>query len=171
MRKYLSFLIASMVLLEGAVSSSAQNTMPRTKGYRGSVSLTNQYFVIVGLETSHGYMFNEHHYLGAGIGGFFIPTDNIPYFGQAFIDYRAYLSDKPSTMVVGIKTGFCHAFKTRSGDHNGYTFMNSATAEPNIGWIWGGKKGKGFGLNISSQILIQKNDVQAMPKLNIFYEF
>lgn len=171
MKKHLSLFIIAVIALCGSLTMSAQGTSPRSAGYKGSVTLTDQYFVIVGFETSHGYMFNEHHYLGAGVGGFFIPTDNLPRFGQVFVDYRAYLSDKPSTMVLGVKAGFCHAFKTNDGNHHGYSFMNAATLEPSLGWIWGGKKGNGFGISLGGQVLAHKDDVSVLPKLNFFYEF
>lgn len=171
MKKYLSLFIIAVIALCGSLTMSAQGTSPRSAGYKGSVTLTDQYFVIVGFETSHGYMFNEHHYLGAGVGGFFIPTDNLPRFGQVFIGYRAYLSDKPSTMVLGVKDGFCHAFKTNDGNHHGYSFMNAATVEPSLGWIWGGKKGNGFGISLGGQVFAHKDDVSVLPKLNFFYEF
>lgn len=171
MKKHLSLFIIAVIALCGSLTMSAQGTSPRSAGYKGSVTLTDQYFVIVGFETSHGYMFNEHHYLGAGVGGFFIPTDNLPRFGQVFVDYRAYLSDKPSTMVLGVKAGFCHAFKTNDGNHHGYSFMNAATVEPSLGWIWGGKKGDGFGISLGGQVFAHKDDVSILPKLNFFYEF
>ncbi len=171
MRNVLILLVASITLLGNVVSLSAQNVSLRERGYRGSVTLTDQYLAIIGFETSHGYMFNEHHYLGAGVGGFFIPTDNLPRFGQVFVDYRAYLSDKPSTMVLGVKAGFCHAFKTNDGNHNGYSFMNAAALEPSLGWIWGGKKGNGFGISLGGQVFAHKDDVSVLPKLNFFYEF
>ena len=97
---YLSQFIIALIALCGSLTMSAQESSPRSAGYRGSLTLTDQYLAIIGFETSHGYMFNEHHYLGAGVGGFFIPTDNLPCFGQVFADYRAYLSDKASTMVL-----------------------------------------------------------------------
>lgn len=168
---YLSQFIIALIALCGSLTMSAQESSPRSAGYRGSLTLTDQYLAIIGFETSHGYMFNEHHYLGAGVGGFFIPTDNLPCFGQVFADYRAYLSDKASTMVLGAKAGFCHAFKTNEGNHNGYSFMNAAILEPSLGWIWGGKNGNGFGISLGGQVFMYKDDVSVLPKLNFFYEF
>ena len=74
MKKCFLQLSITLTALCGALTMSAQESSPRSAGYRGSVTLTDQYFVIVGFDTSHGYMFNEHHYLGAGVGGFFIPV-------------------------------------------------------------------------------------------------
>ena len=66
--------IVFIALLMGAASLCAdaqtKTEIPayRQKGYSGSVSFTNQYLVWLGFDTSHGYMFNEHHYLGGGAG-------------------------------------------------------------------------------------------------------
>ena len=49
--------------------------------------------------------------------------------------------------------------------------MNAAAVEPSLGWIWGGRKGKGFGMSLGTQVFIHKDDVAALPKLNLFYEF
>lgn len=75
---YLSQFIIALIALCGSLTMSAQESSPRSAGYRGSLTLTDQYLAIIGFETSHGYMFNEHHYLGAGVGGFFIPTYYCP---------------------------------------------------------------------------------------------
>ena len=49
-----------------AEKAKARKEIPayRQKGYAGNASLCKSYGVS-GLDTSHGYMFNEHHYLGA----------------------------------------------------------------------------------------------------------
>lgn len=86
MKKIIVFL---SLLLSSMISLSAQDTCQkevnsdfRSRGYKGSVLYTNHYFVWQGIETSHGYMFNRHHYLGAGVGAFFLPLDNVPAFGS-----------------------------------------------------------------------------------------
>ena len=64
----------------------------RLKGYAGSVSFTDQYLVWLGLDTSHGYMFNEHHYLGAGAGFFLAPVENIPpTVIHAYGEYKSFV--------------------------------------------------------------------------------
>lgn len=76
MKKIIVFL---SLLLSSMISLSAQDTCQkevnsdfRSRGYKGSVLYTNHYLVWQGIETSHGYMFNRHHYLGAGVGAFFL---------------------------------------------------------------------------------------------------
>lgn len=49
--------------------------------------------------------------------------------------------------------------------------MNAATVEPSLGWIWGGRKGKGFGISLGAPVFIYKDKIAALPKLNFFYEF
>ena len=48
-----------------SLNASAQNDDEaisyRARGYRGNVAFTDQYLVWMGFDTSHGYMFNEHH--------------------------------------------------------------------------------------------------------------
>lgn len=113
MKKIIVFL---SLLLSSMISLSAQDTCQkevnsdfRSRGYKGSVLYTNHYFVWQGIETSHGYMFNRHHYLGAGVGAFFLPLDNVPAFGRVFAEYNAYIKEKGSTPTAGVKLGFCHA--------------------------------------------------------------
>ena len=66
-------LFAAVLLLTCAsfvwgASASDRKDIRRAAGYRGSVSFTNQYLVWLGFDTSHGWMFDEHHYLGGGAG-------------------------------------------------------------------------------------------------------
>ena len=57
--------ILTLILLAAAISMNAQENpeIPayRNRGYAGSVSITDQNIILIGLDTSHGYMFNEHH--------------------------------------------------------------------------------------------------------------
>ena len=72
-------------------TAGSETYVHRVKGYRGSIAITDQYLVWIGFDTSHGSMFNEHHYLGAGAGFFIAPTGFFPLFGHAFVDYNAYI--------------------------------------------------------------------------------
>ena len=100
--------------LQSADRGRKSNTdIYRAKGYRGSVSITDQYVVWIGFDTSHGYMFNEHHYLGAGVGLFLAPTGFFPLFGHTFIEYNAYILKRASTPTAGIKVGFHGICKNR----------------------------------------------------------
>ena len=103
---FAAFCAAALSL--SAVSADAKASDPvhyRTEGYRGSVSLTNQYLAWIGVDTSHGYMFDEHHYLGAGAGLFIVPGATPP-FAHIFMEYKAYILKKNSTPVAGFKFGW-----------------------------------------------------------------
>ena len=91
---FAAFCAAALSL--SAVCADAKASDPvhyRTEGYRGSVSLTNQYLAWIGVDTSHGYMFDEHHYLGAGAGLFIVPGATPP-FAHIFMEYKAYILKK-----------------------------------------------------------------------------
>lgn len=106
--------------------ADAQVPTFRARGYKGNVSYTNQYFVWQGIETSHGYMFNFHHYLGGGVGAFLAPVDDVPpAFAYAFADYTAYFLNKKSTPFAGIKVGVCQALDEK--DVNGHFKFSMAT--------------------------------------------
>lgn len=164
-----------MLSLFGAVSH-AQTISGRKPGYRGSIAVTDNLGVFVGAETSHGYLFDAHNYLGIGIGGFILPngTGN-PVFGNAFLDYRYYLKDKPGTLVLGVKSGYSHAF-TYDKD-SGVAFRNGILLEPTVGWCWGLKNGCGFSLGLGLTMIAPLGEsrtdkkVLPLPKLAIGFEF
>lgn len=174
-KRLLLLALASMI----TVGSFAQSGDYRSKGYKGSVSFTDQMGVWLGLETSHGYMFNEHHYLGGGVGGFILPKDICPTFGGFFVDYHAYLLDRPSTPVLGVKAGFTHAFNYKKND-SGFKFRNAVTFEPGAAWSWGLDSGYGLTLGLSAQMYVYSHwrslDLvelkgSIMPKLSVSFEF
>ena len=175
MKLTLRILFAVAALAVVSFNSSAQTYNYREKGYKGSFSLTDHYGVFAGIETSHGYMFDSHNYLGAGIGGFVFPNSSHPTFMDAFLDYQNYLRDKSSTPVLGIKTGLMHAFNY---DENfNIKICNAVFVEPNVGWSWGLKSGKGLTLGLGATMVIPVDDSRAdkrilpMPKLSFGFEF
>ena len=89
MNRFCKLVLVGALAVVSCFVSSAQNDY-RSKGYKGSVSITDQFGVWLGAETSHGYMFNRNIYLGAGIGGYIFPDGNEnPYFGEAFLDFHS----------------------------------------------------------------------------------
>ena len=66
MNRFCKLVLVGALAVVSCFVSSAQNDY-RSKGYKGSVSITDHYGVWLGAETSHGYMFNRNIYLGAGI--------------------------------------------------------------------------------------------------------
>ena len=76
MNRISKVLLAGVLIVTSCIGASAQNDY-RSKGYKGSVSITDHYGVWLGSETSHGYMFNRNIYLGAGIGGYILSLIHI----------------------------------------------------------------------------------------------
>lgn len=60
-KKFALIIVAIFFVLYSCETLYAQE---RNHGYQGSVSYSNMALLWNGIETSHGYMFNEHHYLG-----------------------------------------------------------------------------------------------------------
>ena len=168
--KRLTLIIAMLLTAAVALGQGEDVKFFRQAGYKGSVLYTNHYLVWQGVETSHGYMFNNHHYLGASAGFMLAPIDNVPTFGMLFVDYSAYICNKKSTPVAGIKAGFCHALNYSTNCE----FRNAAVIEPGIGWSWTLKSGNGLLLNIACPVfLTRKMDVVStyvMPKLSFGIE-
>ena len=176
--KFVYRTIIATLLILGMSSNAlfAQSNNNRSKGYRGSISITDHFGVWVGGETSHGYMFDTKNYLGAGVGGFVFPNGDLnPYFGTIFTEYRHYLKDKPSTFVFGAQAGVLHSF-TYAKDYD-VKFKNAPYFEPTIGWTWGLKNGLGLNLDLGAMILHPMGDARtdskilAMPKLSFGIEF
>ena len=112
--------IAAAILLTTLTAGAQTKTeLPsyRSKGYAGSVSFTDQYLVWLGFDTSHGYMFNEHHYLGAGAGFFLAPIDDVPpTLVHVYGEYKGYFLKKKSTPTAGIRTGICSGTDKKAGN-------------------------------------------------------
>ncbi len=155
-----------------SLNASAQNDDEaisyRARGYRGNVAFTDQYLVWMGFDTSHGYMFNEHHYLGAGAGLFLAPIYDLPAFGHVFLDYHAYFKKKKSTPMAGIKAGYCFSI----GSYAGNVFDKSFEIEPCVGWNWSLSSNRGLNLSLGASVFVYgENKAVAMPKVSFAFEF
>jgi len=128
---------------------ASQGAGYRDRGYKGSISYTNMILAWNGLDTSHGYMFNEHHYLGGGLGAYLVPSDVFPTIVHLYADYHAYWFDKKSTPTAGIKVGYA-----RSVNPSDTRPLSSVEIEPNIGWSWGLKSGNGLTLSIGARMFV-----------------
>ncbi|MBP5522147.1 MAG: hypothetical protein J6X82_06985 [Bacteroidales bacterium] len=136
----------------------AQSKDYRAPGYKGSVSLTDQIGVFVGLETSHGIMFSHYHYLGVGAGAFVFPNgSDYPWFSEAFLDYQYYILSKRSTPFAGLQVGYIqamgHGNKVNGFDH-AYSFAQGVNFKPSIGWSWAFNSGIGFTLSAGANIIL-----------------
>lgn len=153
-----------------AVAQEKDETVPsyRAQGYRGNISFTDQSLIWMGFDTSHGYMFNQHHYLGAGVGLFLAPIADLPVFGHLFVDYHAYILKKKSTPMAGVKAGYCFSIC----DNPGNVFDKAFEIEPNIGWNWALSPKKGLNLSLGASIFVyDRKSVVAMPKIAFAFEF
>ncbi len=175
MNQFSKVLLAGVLIVVSFIGASAQNDY-RSRGYKGSVSITDHLGVWVGAETSHGYMFNRNVYLGAGIGGYIFPNgDDNPYFGEAFLDFHSYLRNKKGTPVVGLKTGFMHGFDFEK--KYGMTLENGLFIEPNVGWSWGLRSGHGLTVGLGGKVIAPLGDKRTdqkalfMPKISVGFEF
>ena len=165
-----TLVLLAVCMLPVCMSARTEKETPayRQKGYAGSVAMTDWLFVFGGLETSHGYMFNEHHYLGAGAGFFLAPIDDVPpTLVHVYGEYKGYFLKKKSTPTAGIRTGIC----TTVTEHSGYVFSQAWELEPNIGWDWGLKNGKGLNLSIGATMMVANRNMTAMPKLSFGIHF
>lgn len=157
------------------ISVMGQSRDYRSIGYKGNIMLTNHLGVFIGAETSHGYMFDRHNYLGIGVGGFIFPNENHPTYINTFIDYHNYLKEKSNTFLIGMKAGYSHAFNYER--NSGITFKNGILVEPNIGWSWQLKSGYGLSINLGVSMIVPTGNsrtnkkVLPMPKLSFGFEF
>ena len=153
--------ILAVLVIVFAFSANAFSQIPsfREKGYKGSVTYSNMYLVRYnGVETSHGYMFNENHYLGGGAGAYYTPDG---------------LDSNAIALVVGLKLGYAKpVFPYLSNYH--YLEM-----EPNVGWSWGLNSGNGLTLTLGTYSLtsIVKGygeisiAIKLLPRMCLSYEF
>jgi len=161
-------------LIMAASLSFAQSGNSRFRGYQGNIMITDHLGVFIGLETSHGYMFDKHNYLGAGIGGFIFPNESHPTYMNTFVDYHHYLKEQNS-LVLGVKAGWSHAFNYAG--NSGIQYGNGILLEPNIGWSWLFKSGKGLFAGLGLAMIIPVGDsrtdwkVLPMPKISLGFEF
>lgn len=163
-------------MLLACVSVSAQTGNFRSPGYKGSISIIDQYGVWAGLETSHGVMLDRHNYLGAGMSASIcLPDlgDKAPVFATFFADYQNYLRDSKSTPVLGIKAGYMTALNKEKT--SGWNFTKAVYAEPSVGWSWGLRNGCGFTTNLGAAMYKPIGDATknfvVMPKLSFTFEF
>ena len=159
-----------------ADKAKARKEIPayRQKGYAGNASLFKSYG-FSGLDTSHGYMFNEHHYLGAGANYSICDWSWRFQLLNLYVDYKAYVLKRRSTLTAGLKAGYplvalFDEGKVYSGG------ASSIILDPNIGWDWGLKSGYGLtlSLGIRSWFFIDEGEffpVELMPFISFGFQF
>lgn len=172
MKKIVLTLLAIIAISSGAF---AQVNDFRSKGYKGSLSIADQFGVWAGIETSHGYMFNSKNYIGAGVGVYMFPNGrNYPTFANFFVDYQHYFKDARNTPLAGVKSGL---YKTLNSYESGWKFHQAVYLEPNVGYSWGLKNGKAFTTTLGASFYnpfgenYVSNPVVVMPKIGFTFEF
>lgn len=169
-------IILSFVLMGMCLAVSAQVNDFRNPGFKVSVALTDQLGVFVGADVSMGYMLTRQHYLGIGVGTFFLPKDEtIPFYGNLFADYRYFFKPARNSLFAGSQLGFSHAFNY--GRDTGIQYWNSLLLSPNVGWYWGHKSGKGLMLGLGATLIAPiggartDRKILALPKISFGLEF
>lgn len=176
-------ILTIILMMAFAASMSAQDNTEipayRNKGYAGSVSFNDHMFLFLGLDTSHGYMFNEHHYLGGGLGFYITPlvvNDVVPMTGHIYAEYKSYLFKKRSTPTVGFKMGYAIPISDdpvdrQKPDQTIVSYYKAFEFEPYVGWDWGLKSGKGISLALGADILTDFKDYLPVLKLSVGISF
>ena len=139
-------IFAVSLLAAVCISVSAQEVPSfRDPGYKGSVGIATV-AIGPGIETSHGWMINETHYVGAGAAACFI-FPITPVFKE-FIEYQVYFKKSDSTPFAGCQIG---AYQTWGIDEDG-SYQSGIFIEPRGGWSWliAGR----FGLTLSGGLML-----------------
>ncbi len=174
-------IIVFIIFILSAVCAYSQIT----KGYRGFVDLNGEalfqkkhsndrdiVYSLSGFSTTHGYQFNRHFFLGAGLGMDFI-TYNFQSASFA-IDFPLFVSGR-TDWTIGKVPLFADLrlgtfVKTIRGYNNDKLFIN-----PSIGYhcSWGRKVSLNIGAGLSMHWLNDYNNNvwKLMPSVKIGIEF
>ena len=166
--------ITLTTLMSVLLSAAAQESVPayRATGYKGNVSLVNTGLLWNGIDTSHGYMFNERYYWGGGANFGFMPWGNTAIIAAGvFTEAQAYWLPRKNTPITAVRLNYVRNF---SGDsHNLF-------ADITVGWSWG--LGSQYGLSLKagfsapiigglSWVNIDLHPVYLAPVFSVSFEF
>ena len=183
MKKSFKLLAAAALLLTiGATAANAQTNEFRDPGYKGSVYVGGNlltggekvtFFPSIG--TSHGYMFGDQLYVGAGLQYDFLQKPQT----SAFADIQLFTSDSPNSFVVGLKAGATGAWSkaklaTDPADAKGKLHMEKVWAfiTPSVGYSWTLDNGCGLTASIGSALNFKKGEkLNFTPQLTVAFEF
>ncbi len=170
--KKLLYIITAVALVVGSIDASAQVPAFREKGYKGNVGIIT-FFYFPGITSSHGYMFNGTHYLGAGITSLVTPSSHPEFLVGPVIEYQAYILKRNSTPVVGVKL----VGLAQLNDKVAY----AAGFSPTFGWSWGIGSNRQFGImpyigvsalcDITSTMRDEDFVSVIFPNLGVLFEF
>ena len=173
---------ASLLLVLGASAANAQTSEFRDPGYKGSVYVGGNlltggekasFFPSIG--TSHGYMFGDQFYLGAGLQYDFLKKPQT----SAFADLQYFTSDSPNSLVLGLKAGVAGAWSkdklaSAPADAKGKLHVEKAWAfvTPSVGYSWTLDNGCGLTAAVGTAVNFKKGEkVNFAPQLTLAFEF
>ena len=179
--KKLRTLIAVLAIFALPIIVNAQenNEIPsyRQKGYAGSVSVSDMFIFFAGFDTSHGYMFNEHHYLGGGVEIYvltpFLPTELVSFI-EPFVEYKAYFLKRRSTPTASLRGGYSIGSSINysgKGDIKTPSVLCQFALNPSLGWDVGLKCGKGLGLSVGLMLLTDMSEINYAPEISFGFRF
>ena len=175
--KKLRTLIAVLAIaaLPICVNAQEKNEVPayRQKGYAGSVAVSDMFIFFAGFDTSHGYMFNEHHYLGGGFEAYVLfpfLNNSFVYCVEPFVEYKAYFLKRKCTPTASLRSGYCIGGTIYYTDESPYTSGYFAL-NPSLGWDFGLKCGKGLGLSVGLMLLTDMSEINYAPEISFGFRF
>ena len=140
----------------------------RDPGYKGNVSVTNMGLLTLGIETSHGYMFDRSNYLGIAAGAYSFGGHHFD-LGGLFLDYTHYMRDAQSSFRIGARLGAFFDFASLLA--YGANTYALPLVEPNIGWSWVLRNGTGLSVILGAVIAPDGTRTDIAPKVTLSFEF
>ncbi len=140
----------------------------RDPGYKGNVSVTNMGLLTLGIETSHGYMFDRSNYLGLAAGAYSFGGRCFD-LGGLFLDYTHYMRDAQNSFRIGARLGAIFDFASLLA--YGATTHALPLVEPNVGWNWVLRNGTGISATVGAVIARNDTQTEIAPKFTLSFEF
>ena len=171
--------VLAMAAIPLCANAKVNNEIPsyRQKGYAGSVSVSDMFIFFAGFDTSHGYMFNEHHYLGGGVEIYvltpFLPTELVSFI-EPFVEYKAYFLKRRSTPIASLRGGYSIGSSINysgKGDIKTPSVSCQFALNPSLGWDFGLKCGKGLSLSVGLMLLTDMSEINYAPEISFGYQF
>lgn len=170
MKKFIGILLVFFALQIGAAAQDYSIPAYRATGYKGNVSVTSLGLYWNGLETSHGYMFNDMVYLGAGAGVFFGVIEEFSLATRVFAEFEGYWLHRKSTLTTKVRAGYLRNFRGEGNIFNG---------ELTLGWSWA-VGSYGLSLDVGMSALVPTNmvlasvnwpEISLAPVVSLSFEF
>lgn len=115
----------------------------RTKGYHGSNSFIDQNLLYAGLETMHGYMFNEFFYLGAGASISSMPFQMPISDFELFLQGTAFVKQGRHSPLIGARVS-----RVLEGEDYQILYMSKYAVSFDFGWYFETRSGRGMSASL-----------------------